>query len=328
MTPTIDEIMHRAGAFRSGVCHAYPVAPEWQQSYTYWIAAGMHAGMDYLDRYHHVRHNPSFLLQDARSLVVGAFPYFHPECRQNASIAPYAMGSDYHTVLRSRLEDAAREIREIFGGETRVCVDTAPLRERYWAQKCGLGAIGMNGHLIVPGAGSYFFIGTIICTAQLTPTEPLAENPCTECGACVKACPGKAIGTGGKVDARRCISYLTIEHRGDLPEGTDLNGSIYGCDICAQVCPLNADAPRGLPEFQPRPALLALTPQKAAELTQQQFTELFRNSPVKRTKLSGLTRNAKCVLAKSESQNILRKSEAASPESRCGNPDTPQQNHR
>ena len=320
--------MHRAGAFRSGVCRIAPVQENWRRSFDKWIAGGMHADMHYLDRYHDVRHNPSLLLQDARSLVVAAFPYFHPECRDNPAIAPYALGNDYHTVLRTRLEDAARGIREIFGGETRVCIDTAPLRERYWAQKCGVGTIGMNGHLIVPGAGSYFFIGTIICTAQLTPTSPLPQPSCTQCGACIEACPGKAIGNDGTVDARRCISYLTIEHRGELPEGTDLHGSIYGCDICAQVCPLNAAPPRGLPEFRPRPALLALTPQQAASLTQQQFTELFRNSAVKRTKLSGLTRNAKCVLAKNGSQNIPRKSEATSPEFQCGNPDTPLQNHR
>ncbi len=296
MTPPLDEIMHNAGAYRFGVCRVAPVPEQWQRSFAEWIEQGKHAEMNYLDRYHDLRDNPAMLLDNARSLVVGAFPYFHPECRQNPAIAPYALADDYHTVLRKRLDEAAGRIREYFGGNTRVCIDTAPLRERFWAQQCGVGAIGMNGHLILPGAGSYFFLGTIICTAELPATEPLAENPCKKCGACVKACPGNAIGARGTIDARRCISYLTIEHRGEFPEGTDLHGSIYGCDICARICPLNSTPPAGLPEFTPRQELLALTPEKAAELNQQQFSTLFRNSAVKRTKLAGLIRNALRVL--------------------------------
>lgn len=258
----------------------------------------MNGEMDYLDRYHDIRSNPSLLLEGATSLIVAAFPYFHPECRQNPAIAPYALGDDYHTVLRKRLEDAASEIKALYGGETRVCIDTAPLRERFFAQACGVGAIGLNGQLIVPGAGSYFFLGTIICTAELTPTPPLPSNPCTKCGACIKACPGNAIGPNGSIDARRCISYLTIEHRGPLPDNARLCGSVYGCDVCAKVCPLNANPPAGLPEFKPREELLNLTPEKIVALTPQQFSTLFKNSPIKRTKHAGLTRNALHLLHK------------------------------
>lgn len=287
--------MQDCGAYAFGVASIAPVDAQWQYSYEQWLMHGMHGCMDYMERYADVRNNPSLLLPDAQSLIVAAFPYFHPSSRQNTSIAPYALGDDYHTVLRKRLSEAAKTIEEIFKCHTRVCVDTAPLRERYWAQACGVGTIGRNGHLIIPDAGSYFFIGTIITDAKLKPTQPLIQNQCSGCEKCVKACPGGAIGENGTVDARRCISYLTIEHRGDLPE-VSLHGCLYGCDICARVCPLNANPPEGLPEFKPRQQLLELTPQKAAVMTQEQFSSLFRNSAIKRAKLAGIVRNARRLL--------------------------------
>lgn len=294
---TLQGIMQACGAYRFGVARVAPVDVQWKLTYEQWLENGMHAGMEYMERYTDVRNDPALLLPGAQSLIVAAFPYFHKSSRQNPAIAPYALGDDYHLVLRQRLNDAASKIESMFDCHTRVCIDTAPLRERYWAQACGVGTIGRNGHLIVPGAGSYFFIGTIVTDAELVPTPPLGQDQCIGCDKCVKACPGSAIGENGRVDARRCLSYLTIEHRGELPEGT-LHGCLYGCDICARVCPLNANPPEGLPEFKPRPSLLKLTPHSAASLTQEEFSILFRKSAIKRAKLAGIVRNARRLLGK------------------------------
>ena len=189
-------------------------------------------------------------------------------------------------------------MEEATGCATRVCVDTAPLRERYWASKCGVGFRGLNGHLIVPGKGSYMLLGEILATAPL-PSTPALDRDCGLCRRCVAACPAGALRPDGTVDARRCLSYLTIEHRGALPEGTDLHGRLYGCDACAMACPHNAcsTAPETLPELRPRAAVAALTAREAAVMTQEQFSAIFTHSAIKRAKLAGLQRNACALMA-------------------------------
>lgn len=298
--PCRDEFFEGSGVIRHAVADITPVDSVSQALYERWLAEGCQGGMDYLSRYPDIRTDPAQLLEGARSIVCCAIPYPNPNHLppRKARIAAYALGDDYHEVVRERLTAVATRIEKAYGGYTRVCVDTAPLRERYWARKSGLGIIGLNNHLIIPGIGSCFFLGEILTTVRLEPTLPDLPADCGRCGRCVRACPTGALRPDGSVDARRCLSYLTIEHRGELPEGTDLHGCLYGCDICASVCPHNAGAAQApVPEeLMPRPALLNLTVEEAAQLTQEQFSALFRRSAIKRAKLAGLRRNALTLL--------------------------------
>lgn len=291
----LDEILRAEGVWRHGVADADPVDERAVAQMDAWLSAGRHGGMEYMERYADVRSDPSKLLSGAKSIISCAFPY-RASRRRDASlpyIALYAMGRDYHTVIRQRLTRAAMRIESEFGGATRVCVDTAPLRERYWAAKAGLGFVGLNNQLIIPGAGSYFFLGEIVTTHHFAPSRQCDTTSCGECRRCIDACPGKALDGHGAVDARRCISYLTIEHRGDIPPLSGINNKLYGCDECQTACPHNAHAPStDIPEFEPSDELLSLTLDDALALDQERFSKLFSKSAIKRTKLSGWLRNA------------------------------------
>lgn len=289
MASNLEQLLHRL-KLPYAICPVEPVSDDSVAAYRRWIAEGRQAGMAYLEKYDAVRANPELLLPGARSMLIVAFPY-RSEAEIELPIALYARGRDYHDVVREYLNPILTEIP----GESRICVDSAPLRERYWAAKAGLGQIGRNNQLYVPGFGSYCFIATILSTAELPPHQPfefLSENPCGDCHRCIDACPGKCIpADGSAIDARSCISYLTIEHRGPLPPDLRLH-SLYGCDVCQQVCPLNRDTkPTQIPEFSPSDAIKTLTIAKIGNMTQENFSAIFRGSPIKRTKLTGLIRN-------------------------------------
>lgn len=299
-----DKVAGEVGAYKVGVVAAEPVSDDASAIYDDWIAAGHHASMEYLERYADIRRDPRLLLPGARSIIAFAFNYNHP-VPVGIPIALYAHGDDYHEVLRRRLEPLAEKIRacKLPDGsyaEARICIDTAPLRERYWAVRAGLGFTGLNNQLIIPGAGSRFFLAFVLTTLELKPDLPCTLT-CLKCGKCVAACPGKALGSNGEFDASKCLSYLTIEHRGDFPEDTDLHGHLYGCDVCQNVCPHNnpplcTASPEVLPEFNLRPQYLELNASAAAKLTQEKFSTIFSHSAIKRTKLAGLLRNANQIL--------------------------------
>lgn len=255
--------------------------------------------MSYLANHELLRSDPRLLLDGAQSVISFAFPYYSAVAHASQDyVARYALGDDYHEVVRRRLDVVAQKVRDTFGGDTRVCVDTAPLRERYWAARSGIGFIGLNGHLIIPGAGSYFFLAELLTTVAFRPTETPdgRAGRCEGCGRCVKACPGGAIGADGSFDASKCLSYLTIEHRGDFPDGTNLHGCLYGCDVCSDVCPHNANPPITIiAEFAPRPAVVALTAERVGEMSRADFSTIFRHSAIKRAKLAGLQRNARKI---------------------------------
>lgn len=265
------------------------------QQYRQWIAGGCHGEMAYLEKYLDIRDNPALLLSSARTIIVCAINYTPAtrQCVGAPEIAPYAYGRDYHEVIREKLTQVADFIKSQWGGETRVCVDTAPLRERYWAQRAGVGFIGKNSQLILPGRGSRFFLGEILTSIEFEPDEPCVEE-CLNCGKCMEICPGGAIVGNNSIDARKCISYLTIEYRGEFDASIKLGNRLYGCDECQNVCPHNLNAiPTQIPEFQPTEALLKLNRDDIREMTPMQFSEMFRHSAIKRTKLSGLQRNEK-----------------------------------
>ena len=288
----LDSLCRSAGACRWGVADAAPVATADAALYDAWTARGAHGCMAYMERYADIRRDPRLLLDGARSVLVCAFSYRQPV--HSVHISDYALGADYHGALRERMERVAAALREALGGDTRVCVDSAPLRERYWAVRAGVGTTGLSGRLIVPGAGADVLLAELLTTAALPPSAPLDRPLCDGCGACVRACPA------GALDGR-CLSCLTIELRGELPEGTDLHGRLVGCDVCSAVCPASRrEAAQGCPgvidELHARPEVLALTPADAAAMTRGRFKALFARSPVMRLRLDGLRRNAFHIL--------------------------------
>lgn len=245
---------------------------EWER-FEAWIASGMHAGMGYMERWPEIRRDPRRLLDGARAVVSVAFNY--RQYNPYPAVAAYALGEDYHKVLRRRLKTVAGALREEFGGEYRVCVDSAPILERYWATRCGVGVRSpLSGNIVVPGVGSMVFLAEIIttlalpeyrCGHSLDPKVPEDTDLCD--GDTLQAvdprdydvCPTGALQPGGVVDARRCINYLTIERQGEwsareraLMSLPGAEGRVFGCDICQLACRSNSGAACGvLPEFRP-----------------------------------------------------------------------------
>lgn len=292
----ILDLAKELGAVAAGFAKAEPLPDDVHGLYLDWIAEGKHAGMAYLDRYHDIRRNPDLLHSGAKSILCLAFSY-RPSVR-HPLIADYALGEDYHTALRKRLELLAAKMREcVEGSKTRICIDSAPIRERYWATRAGLGFIGLNNQLIIPGIGSRVFLVEIVWTASVEASQPCPQQSCQGCRACIKACPGQALDGIGALDARRCYSYITIESRDELPDSIDLrNKRIYGCDICQDVCPHNRQTVdiKPIPEFSPIPQIFALTLDDIAAMDDTAFRSTFRRSAIFRAKhLPALARKVK-----------------------------------
>ena len=288
----IDAAM-AAGAAAVGIAPAAALDDEAEHEiYNLWLADGRHASLSYMERNEAVRFDPRLLLPDARTVVCVAFAY-GPQPRRSALLADYALGEDYHDVLRRRLAPLAESLRAlVLDSKTRIVVDTAPMREKWWARRAGLGFVGRNGLLIVPGVGSRVFLAEVLWTGEASADEP-CEMSCDACGACAQTCPGRAIDGAGSVDARRCLSYLTIEHRGELPECVDLPGRIYGCDVCQDVCPHNRGVnPPVVQEFLPSEEILALDIERLADMTEDEFKTLFGCSAIRRAGAAGMRRNA------------------------------------
>lgn len=295
-----QEILDRAmalGACAAGFAAVEPVDEAHRRLYSQWLGKSMQGDMAYLERYCDVRDNPALLLDGARTIMSIAFCYKTADTPSHPLFADYAMGSDYHEVLRRRLEPLCAFMQEIApGSATRICIDTAPIRERYWAAKAGVGFIGKNNYLIVPGIGSAVFLAEILWTASVEPSPSRLRQTCGGCNRCVRACPQGALAYDGTLDCRKCLSYLTIEHRGNLPEDLSLAGKrIYGCDICRHACPYGEPSPRAtvISELQPRPSIMALDIDAVAAMDQPTFSATFTHSAIKRAKLAGLLRNAK-----------------------------------
>jgi epoxyqueuosine reductase len=297
----VKEIAHECGFELVGIATAGPVADF--ARYRNWVDASYAGEMRYLtDHRAEVRRDVRELLPSARSVICVGKLYNTPEPPQregDAKISRYAWGSgDYHDVLREGLERVVEQLRSHGEFYYKICVDTAPLLERSLARDAGLGWIGRNTCLINEPQGSWFFLGEIVTSLELEPDGP-PKGRCGTCTACIEACPTQAIvpqGDGWTIDSRKCISYLTIELRGDIPQEmhAGIGDNVYGCDICQDVCPWNRKAPvTDEAAFQPQPVRL----DELVAMTPERFRERFRKSPVARTKHAGVLRNAAIVTA-------------------------------
>lgn len=266
-----------------------------------WLNQEMHGKMGYMANHFDKRLDPTLLVPGAKSVISLLYNYHAP--KQQESCAPklstYAYGEDYHFVLKRKLKEIASYITENIGDfNGRVFVDSAPVLERAWAKRSGLGWVGKNGNLINKQSGSFYFLAEVICDLELEPDGPVKDY-CGSCTACIDACPTNAL-ENGVVNGSKCISYLTIELKKDEQIPSQFKGQfedwMFGCDICQDVCPWNRFAkPHNTPEFQPNQAMLEMTKSDWKELTHEVFQDLFRKSPVKRTKFEGLQRNIKFV---------------------------------
>lgn len=272
--------------------------------YHRWIKDGRNAGMGYLLNYEDKRFDPRLLMPEARSMICFAMSYApSPEkalSKEGYAFAAYALGKDYHDVMKARL----RCVADCLNLETyRVFTDTAPILERYWAQEAGIGWIGRNRQLIVPHYGSMVFLGEILTDAVTNDTSLPQRNHCGNCHKCYDACPTNAL--SDDFDARLCLSYHTIENREDIPESIaqSMGDCVYGCDRCQTVCPHNRKVePTTVEEFLPSETLCAMTRDDWNNLTVEQYRMLFKGSAVKRAKYEGLVRNISKVCDKKKNE--------------------------
>ena len=274
---------------------------EEEKKFEDWLKQGYQGSMSYLERNFDKRLDPTKLVPGAKSVISLSFNYFPPKkliSENNFIISKYAYGRDYHKVLRNKLKKLFTKIRDKIGEvEGRVFVDSAPIHERAWAKLSGVGWIGKNSLLINKNQGSYFFLAEIICDLDLEYDEPVL-NRCGNCTRCIDACPTDAITKAQVIDANKCISYLTIENKEKIPKELrgSINNSIFGCDICQDVCPWNKKSvPHNEKEFIPKKELRDLKKKDWIELTEDTFNKIFEGSAVKRTKFQGLKRNIKAV---------------------------------
>lgn len=259
-----------------------------------WLAAGYAADMDFMARRLDERLDPRNVLPGAQTVIALAIGYHRPE-DPRSSISRYARGRDYHYAHRDRMKALRKRLLALAPGvETYACVDTGVAMEKVWAQRAGIGWIGKNGCLINPRFGSWITLSVMFMDRAVDAYDTPHDDRCGDCASCLRACPTKAFPAPGVVDARRCLSYQTIENKGEVPEDMRraFRGRIFGCDICQEVCPFNrAELPEGDPRFAPRP-ISALTPAELAALGPGEFEALSAGSSIARAQHDGLRRNA------------------------------------
>ncbi len=291
------ETAYDLGFEACGIAKAGPLMEE-SEMFRSWLKDGFHGSMTYMNRNVDKRLNPMMLNEWANSLIMVMYNYFPADqslSEGNYKISKYAYGKDYHEVIKHKLKEIVDAIEDEMGEIlARVFVDSAPVMEKVWAQKCGMGWMGKNSCLINKKKGSFHFIGTIITNLELNYDEEEATDHCGNCTKCIDACPNGAIISPGVIDARKCISYLSIEHKGEFMPGDDkkLHGWIFGCDICQDVCPWNRFAkPHQEPEFMPSQQLHGMKDQDWEVLDEATFKALFKGTAVERTGVGGLQRN-------------------------------------
>lgn len=263
-----------------------------------WLKNNHHGEMSYMENYFDKRLDPRLLVEGAKSIVSLTLNYYSEEKQfdENApKISKYAYGMDYHAVIKDKLQELMQFIRENIGEvDGRCFVDSAPVMDKAWAQKAGLGWRGKNSNLISKQVGSFFFLAELIIDLDLEYDNPFPTDHCGSCTRCIDACPTDAIVAPYKVDGSRCISYLTIELKNEIPSEFKgkMDNWMFGCDVCQDVCPWNRFATVHNEEnFKPKEELLGLSKSELIDMTDEVFKKVFKNSPVKRTKFAGLKRN-------------------------------------
>ncbi|HVK96367.1 MAG TPA: tRNA epoxyqueuosine(34) reductase QueG [Flavisolibacter sp.] len=264
-----------------------------------WLKQGMHGSMQYMENHFDLRIDPTKLVHGAKSVITFLKNYYpSQEITTEYKISKYAYGKDYHTVIKSQLKTLIKELQENIGNISgRGFVDSAPVLERSWALKSGLGWIGRNGNLITKESGSFFFIATFITDLELNYDDPFAKDFCGSCRKCIDSCPTDAISDNKVVNGSKCISYFTIELKEEvIPD--EMKGKfqnwMFGCDICQDVCPWNRfSKPHHEEAFAPIPAMLDLKSNEWEEMNEEMFRKIFKHSPISRSKHKGIQRNIK-----------------------------------
>ncbi|HXH99136.1 MAG TPA: tRNA epoxyqueuosine(34) reductase QueG [Sphingobacteriaceae bacterium] len=263
-----------------------------------WLRNGFHGEMQYMENHFDKRLDPRKLVEGAKSVISMALNYY-PEQRQTDITAPkvskYAYGNDYHDVIKKKLKILLETLQEKIGDiHGRAFVDSAPVLDKAWAKRSGIGWVGKNANLLNKNSGSFFFLAELIIDLELEYDVPANYDHCGTCTRCIDACPTEAIISPYVVDGSRCISYLTIELKNEIPSHfrDKMNNWMFGCDICQDVCPWNKfSIIHNEPAFNPREEFLEISGQDWQEVTEETFKRVFKNSPVKRTKFKGLKRN-------------------------------------
>jgi epoxyqueuosine reductase len=304
LTAAIKVRADELGFIACGITHPGPTAHG--DRLDQWLARGYAGTMRYLHRQAKRRKNPGLIAPEARSVVVVLDNYYTPDeesDQQPPRIAKYARGEDYHRVTQRRLGELAEFLRANGARLSRVYADAGPVPERELAQRAGLGWIGKNTMLITPGAGSFFFIGSVFTDLELDIDSPFDLDRCGSCTRCLDACPTDAFVEPRVLDATRCISYLTIEHKGPIPEelAARFEGYAFGCDICNDVCPWNQRfaRPTSVAEFQPRRWPARGDPDFFQDMSEEEFASRFGDTPLERPGLAGMRRNFRAAFTSS-----------------------------
>ena len=296
-TELIKAEAYRLGFDFVGIAKAVKLEEE-AERLEQWLNQGMHGQMGYMENHFEKRIDPRKLVPGAKSVITFLYNYYTEDSQTDPSapkISKYAYGKDYHYVIKDKLKSLLQFIQKEIGEVNGRCfVDSAPVMERDWAKKSGLGWIGKNTLLIHPKKGSYFFLAELIIDLELSTDAPIKDY-CGRCTRCIDACPTEAISPKGYVvDGSKCISYFTIELKEAIPTSVkgQLDNWMFGCDVCQDVCPWNRfSAPHKEEEFLPHPQLLEMSKREWEEITEEVFRTVFKKSAVKRTKFAGLKRN-------------------------------------
>lgn len=262
-----------------------------------WLQNGFHGKMSYMENHFDKRLDPTLLVPGANSVISLTYNYFPEEFQRTDSykLSKYAYGEDYHTVVKDKLRNLIASMQERIGSfHARIFTDSAPIMERSWAQRSGLGWVGKHSLLISKNTGSFFFLAEIITDLELEADAPFSTDHCGTCIRCVEACPTEAIIPDKTVNASKCISYFTIELKEEIPDAFQgkFEDWMFGCDICLDVCPWNRfSLPHSEPRFEPRNEIMEYSKKDWEEITEDLFNELFTDSAVERTKFSGLKKN-------------------------------------
>jgi epoxyqueuosine reductase len=303
-TLLIKQEAERLGFMNCGIAKAVQLGDD-ARRLEQWLHKGYQGTMQYMERNFDLRIDPAKLVPGAKSVITLLLNYY-PSQQQNADaphIAKYAWGIDYHYVIRDKLNQLLAFIKEQIGDvDGRGFVDSAPVLERSWAVRSGLGWVGKNGNLLNKKTGSFFFIATLITDLELVADLPFATDHCGSCTRCVDACPTQAIVSPTEIDGSKCISYLTIELKEELIPNElaeKMNGWMFGCDVCQDVCPWNRFSQSNHESaFQPIPEVLDLSLAEWEVMSEDAFKKIFKSSPISRPKFKGIQRNIKAVKIK------------------------------